>query len=68
MYNILESEVIIMNFSWFDAFMTLLLLFTFAFGLISLILYIHFVFTKISNPKNYSDDICKKNNTNSNKE
>lgn len=57
-----------MNFSWFDAFMTLLLLFAFAFGIITLVLYIHFVFTKISNPKNYSDDICKKNNTNSNKE
>ena len=68
MYNILESEVIIMNISWFDAFMTLLLLFTFAFGLISLILYIHFVFTKISNSKENSDDICNKNNTNSNKE
>jgi hypothetical protein len=68
MYNILESEVVIMNFSWFDAFMTLLFLFAFAFGIITLVLYIHFVFTKISNLKNYSDDICKKNNTNSNKE
>ena len=57
-----------MNISWFDAFMTLLLLFTFAFGFISLILYIHFVFTKISNSKENSDDICNKNNTNSNKE
>ena len=57
-----------MNISWFDAFMTLLLLFVFAFGIITLILYIHFVFTKISNSKNNSDDICKKNNTNSNKE
>lgn len=57
-----------MNISWFDAFMILLLLFTFAFGLISLILYIHFVFTKISNSKENSDDICNKNNTNSNKE
>lgn len=57
-----------MNISWFDVFMTLLLLFTFAFGLISLILYIHFVFTKISNSKENSDDICNKNNTNSNKE
>ena len=57
-----------MNISWFDAFMTLLLLFTFAFGLISLILYIHFVFTKISNSKENYDDICNKNNTNSNKE
>lgn len=57
-----------MNISWFDAFMTLLLLFVFAFGIITLILYIHFVFTKISNFKNNSDDICKKNNTNSNKE
>lgn len=57
-----------MNFSWFDAFMTLLLLFAFAFGFMTLILYIHFVITKISNSKNYSDDICKKNNANSNKE
>nr|DAX64895.1 MAG TPA: hypothetical protein [Caudoviricetes sp.] len=57
-----------MNFPWFDAFMTLLFLFAFAFGIITLVLYIHFVFTKISNLKNYSDDICKKNNTNSNKE
>ena len=56
-----------MNFSWFDAFMTLLFLFAFAFGIITLVLYIHFVFTKISNSKNYSDDICKKNNANSNK-
>ena len=31
-------------------------------------LYIHFVFTKISNSKENSDDICNKNNTNSNKE
>lgn len=57
-----------MNFSWFDAFMTLLFLFAFAFGIITLVLYIHFVFTKISNSKENSDDICKKNNTNSNKE
>lgn len=57
-----------MDISWFDAFMTLLLLFVFAFGIITLILYIHFVFTKISNSKKNSDDICKKNNTNSNKE
>ena len=57
-----------MNISWFDAFMTRVLLFTFAFGLISLILYIHFVFTKISNSKENSDDICNKNNNNSNKE
>lgn len=57
-----------MDFSWFDAFMTLLFLFAFAFGIITLVLYIHFVFTKISNSKENSDDICKKNNTNSNKE
>ena len=57
-----------MDFSWFDAFMTLLFLFAVAFGIITLVLYIHFVFTKISNSKENSDDICKKNNTNSNKE
>lgn len=57
-----------MNFSWFDAFMTLLFLFAFAFGMITLVLYIHFVFTKISSFQNHSDDICNENNTDSNKE
>lgn len=55
-----------MNFSWFDAFMTLLFLFAFAFGFITLILYIDFVVTKISDSKKDSDDICSKSNTNSN--
>lgn len=56
-----------MEFSWFNAFMFLLFIFTFAVALLLFVLLIDFVAKKISNPAQKENNITNKSNTNSDK-